>query len=181
MTWSWMFTVFFSWIPKAAGTKCFLTPAPHPMGWCRVKFWRTSWHKNAGKCYHRKLQLWKKCSSLGMTASASVSSDCTLIHVHALSSICTAWCCPLPCAWPSLRAESFPHLCQDLWKPGDFWPEILGSVRRDPSPQHKALRGGLDSPDKLIMRRTHFCSKSWLVPRAYPRWESEQLISWLKM
>lgn len=36
----------------------------HLTGWCRVKFWKMSWHKNARQYYHSKLLLWNTCSFL---------------------------------------------------------------------------------------------------------------------
>lgn len=75
--------------------------------------------------------------------------------------VAALWCMCMHCS---------PQLCEDLWKPWDFWPEIPSSVRRDSPPLIKARRGGLDSPDKFRVKRTHFCSKSWLVPRANLMW-----------
>lgn len=183
MTWSWMFTVFFTRISKTAGTKCFLNQLNIQRDGAGSSFEERVGAKTLGDvttengCYERDAPLRERLPVQVWTVTAHL---CTGMHCsQSWWSWFTTWCCPLPRARPSLRAKSAPHLRQNLWKP--VWPEVPGSVRRDTPPSHKAHGGGLDSLDKLIVRRTHFCSKSWLVPRANLRRASEQLISWQKM
>lgn len=65
-----------------------------------------------------------------MSASDSVNSDYTFMHMYTLFSIYyTTLFYALPCAQPSLSAKTTPCLHRILWKP--IWPEIPGSARID--------------------------------------------------
>lgn len=175
MKWSWMFTVFATWISKAARYQLF----PYTNGWCRVKFWRTSWHKmlrnsvtTANCCYETDVPL-QECLPVHVCTVAA--PWCMCMHCSQ-SALLRAAPCPVPAVLESKTFSTSPPepleapLARDPWQCQERLPSL-----------HKAHRAGLDSPDKLPVRRTRFCSKSWLVPRADLRWPSEQLISWQKM
>lgn len=139
MTWNWMFPVFFTWLSKAAGTKCFLTSSGMVQGQVL---------KNGLAQKHSEMLPWKTAAVEEMLL---FRNDCQCR--------CEQWLHSDACACiVHTSARTFGNT------------EIPGSVRRDSPPLIKAPRGGLDSTDKLIVRRTHFCSKSWLVPRANLVW-----------
>lgn len=106
----------------------------HLTGWCRVKFWKMSWHKNARQCYHRKLLLWNRCLFKEMNASESVNSDYTFMHMYALYSIYyTTLFCALPCAQLSLSVKTTSCFHWILWKPRGLARDPWQCQERHPS------------------------------------------------